>query len=55
MPKAKGPKTAGKNRHDPLHAQLKEDEVFSKYGKVSRPGKRSKQKRKADEEEDEVR
>lgn len=54
MPKTKSPKHAGKNRHDPLHAQLKEDETFSKYGKVSQPGRRSKQQTRRLEEEDEV-
>lgn len=35
-------KPSGKSRHDPLHIQLKEDEINEKYGNVSRPGKRKK-------------
>ena len=53
MPKATVSKKA-KSGLDPLHVQLKSDEVFSKYGKVSQPGKRSKQ-RKRGMEDDEVR
>ncbi|EPT03099.1 hypothetical protein FOMPIDRAFT_1047090 [Fomitopsis schrenkii] len=47
MPRAVKP--TGKTRHDPLHVQLGEDEVYTKYGRVSRPGKRRKSK---DTEED---
>lgn len=43
-------KPGGKQRHDPLHVQLKKDEIIEKYGTVSRPGKR----RKAVEEDDEA-
>ncbi|KAF8583972.1 cell adhesion protein byn-1 [Ramaria rubella] len=53
MPKAANSKKTKKNHHDPLHVQIKEDEVASKYGKVSRLGKRSK-KQTLDEENDEV-
>lgn len=35
-------KPSGKSRHDPLHVQLREDELHEKYGDVSRPGKRKK-------------
>ena len=53
MPRA--PKATGKTRHDPLHVQLGEDEVYAKYGKVSRPGKRRKSHapEEDDDEEDE--
>ncbi|KAH6915219.1 cell adhesion protein byn-1 [Coprinopsis sp. MPI-PUGE-AT-0042] len=50
MPRAQKP---SKPRHDPLHVQLDEDEVNSKYGRISQPGKRKKSKR-ADQDEDEV-
>lgn len=53
MPKAQ--KASGKTRHDPLHVQLGEDEVYVKYGKVSRPGKRRKDKDEEDEDNGEVR
>ena len=43
MPRAAKP--TGKMRHDPLHVQLKEDEIYEKYGNVSRPGKRKKSKK----------
>lgn len=49
MPKATVSKIGEKNRHDPLHVQLNKDEVVSKYGKVSKPGKRPK---KGDSDED---
>ena len=47
MPRAV--KSGGKQRHDPLHVQLGQDEILAKYGTVSRPGKR----KKALEEDDE--
>ncbi|GJJ07694.1 hypothetical protein Clacol_001899 [Clathrus columnatus] len=50
MPKAIAPKAGEKSRHDPLHVQLRKDEIDSKFGKVSRPGKRTK-KRGSDEDE----
>lgn len=53
MPKTTAPKKGDKSRHDPLHVQLNQDEVISKYGKVSKPGKRQK-KRNSDEEEQET-
>lgn len=37
-------KPTGKTRHDPLHVQLKEDEIYEKYGNISRLGKRRKSK-----------
>jgi essential nuclear protein 1 len=49
MPRAQKP---SKPRHDPLHVQLDEDEVNTKYGRISQPGKRKKSK-KADQGEDE--
>ena len=50
MPRA--PKPTGKTRHDPLHVQLKEDELVEKYGNVSHPGKRKKsRKSKTDDDE----
>ncbi|KAJ3526633.1 hypothetical protein NM688_g8236 [Phlebia brevispora] len=49
MPKAQ--KASGKTRHDPLHVQLGEDEVYAKYGKVTRPGKRRKSQAKDEDEE----
>jgi essential nuclear protein 1 len=54
MPRAQKP--SGKSRHDPLIVQLGEDEVKSKYGKISEPGKRKKSKKQAeaDEAEEEV-
>jgi essential nuclear protein 1 len=39
-------------RHDPLYAQLHVDETQTKYGRVSKPGKRTK--RQKDEESTEV-
>lgn len=49
MPRAAKP--TGKTRHDPLHVQLKEDELHQKYGVVSTPGKRKKS-RKADKDDE---
>lgn len=49
MPRSSKP--TGKTRHDPLHVQLREDEVHEKYGNVSRPGKRRKSRKAAEEEE----
>ncbi|KIJ26986.1 hypothetical protein M422DRAFT_216042 [Sphaerobolus stellatus SS14] len=60
MPKAPAPrKKYSKTRHDPiqhdpLHVQLKQDEVLETYGKVTRPGKRAKRTNKSDEENEEV-
>ncbi|KAH9843704.1 cell adhesion protein byn-1 [Rhodofomes roseus] len=48
MPRATKP--TGKSRHDPLHVQIGEDEVYAKYGRVSHPGKRSKAKGRTDED-----
>ncbi|OCH95873.1 cell adhesion protein byn-1 [Obba rivulosa] len=54
MPRAA--KATGKTRHDPLHVQLDEDELQQKYGRVSKPGKRTKSRTKetADDESGEV-
>ncbi|KAI0632996.1 cell adhesion protein byn-1 [Trametes polyzona] len=49
MPKA--PKASQKTKHDPLHVQLGEDEVYAKYGRVSQPGRRRKSKAKDDDDE----
>lgn len=52
MPRAA--KASEKQRHDPLHVQLKQDEQLEKYGKPVLPGKRKKARtQKTDEEEDE--
>ncbi|CAD6901613.1 hypothetical protein CF336_g6488 [Tilletia laevis] len=40
----KNPATAKGARHDPLHAQLREDDVIAKYGTVSAPGRRKHKK-----------
>ncbi|KDQ64987.1 hypothetical protein JAAARDRAFT_167803 [Jaapia argillacea MUCL 33604] len=50
MPRAT--KSGGKGRHDPLHVQLKQDELHEKYGSVSHPGKRKKPRRSEGDEED---
>ena len=52
MPKA--PKALSKAKHDPLHVQLGEDEVYAKYGRVSQPGRRRKSRAKDDDETGEV-
>nr|VWP00676.1 Chitinase [Ganoderma boninense] len=49
MPKA--PKAATKSKHDPLHVQIGEDEVYAKYGRISQPGRRRKSKTKDDDDE----
>ncbi|KAI8985004.1 cell adhesion protein byn-1 [Trametes punicea] len=49
MPKA--PKVPSKVKHDPLHVQIGEDEVYAKYGRVSQPGRRRKSKAKDDDDE----
>lgn len=49
MPRATKP--SGKSRHDPLYVQLGEDEQVTKYGKVTRPGKRRKSHAGQDDEE----
>ncbi|KAH7930048.1 Bystin-domain-containing protein [Leucogyrophana mollusca] len=36
---------SGKQRHDPLYAQLDEDELQAKYGRISQPGKRQKSRK----------
>ncbi|KAF5393617.1 hypothetical protein D9757_000408 [Collybiopsis confluens] len=50
MPRAT--KAPGKSRHDPLLAQLDEDEHQAKYGRISQPGKREKSSKKSVQEDD---
>ncbi|KAN0065226.1 snoRNA-binding rRNA-processing protein [Thecaphora frezii] len=58
MPRApstakKGSRGAPSQRHNPLHQELKEDELTSRFGLVSAPGRRSKQKSsKGDDDDD---
>ena len=56
MPKSV-PKSADKKyRHQPLHAEIDQDNDMAKYGRVSQPGKRRRSRKHEDEErEDEVR
>ncbi len=49
MPKA--PKAPTKSKHDPLHVQIGDDEVYAKYGRISQPGRRRKSKAKDDDDE----
>lgn len=51
MPKAPSKKIEA--RHAPLGAVLAEDELVQKFGRVSKPGKRVKNKGKGRAEEDE--
>jgi essential nuclear protein 1 len=51
MPRAQRPSN-GKSRHDPLLAQLDEDEANAKYGHISQPGKRKKSRRNSNIDED---
>ena len=51
MPRA--PKADSNKRHDPLHVQMNADELHAKYGSVSKPGRRKRESRE-DEEENEV-
>lgn len=39
-------------RHDPLLAQINEDELVEKYGRVSQPGKRTKSRKSTDAEDE---
>ncbi|KAG9078516.1 snoRNA-binding rRNA-processing protein, partial [Ceratobasidium sp. 370] len=41
----------GKARHDPLHVQLGEDEVYAKFGRVSNTGTRGKKRQDENENE----
>ncbi|KAF8974715.1 cell adhesion protein byn-1 [Flammula alnicola] len=50
MPRAA--KSSGKQRHDPLLAQLDEDEVEARYGRISQPGKRKKSRTSSNIDED---
>ncbi|KAG6918239.1 hypothetical protein DXG01_015832 [Tephrocybe rancida] len=49
MPRATA--KSSKSRHDPLLAQLDEDEVQAKYGRISQPGKRKKSRKSTGEDE----
>jgi len=51
MPRAQK-SSNGKSRHDPLLAQLDEDEANAKYGHISQPGKRKKSRRNSNTDED---
>ncbi|EIW82461.1 Bystin-domain-containing protein [Coniophora puteana RWD-64-598 SS2] len=46
MPRAQ---KAQKPKHDPLLAQIYDDETYAKYGRVSRPGKRKKSRTTVDD------
>lgn len=53
MPRAPSSrKPSGKNaqRHDPLHQQLREDELTNKFGRVSTPGRRKGKGKDSDDE-----
>jgi len=49
MPKAH---KSTKPRHDPLLAQINEDELVEKYGRVSQPGKRQKARKSTGAEDE---
>ncbi|KAG7096604.1 hypothetical protein E1B28_004021 [Marasmius oreades] len=46
-------KSSTKSRHNPLIAQIGEDELLAKYGHVSQPGRREKSRQFKDNSEDE--
>ena len=46
-------KSSDKQRHDPLHVQLKQDEQFDKFGKSALVGKRKKKAQTHEDNEDE--
>ena len=48
MPRTQKPTT--KSRHDPLHVDIAADDLYSKYGNLSKPGRRKKS-RHGDEEQ----
>jgi essential nuclear protein 1 len=48
MPRTQKP--TGKSRHDPLHVDIAADDLYSKYGNLSKPGRRKKS-RHSDEEQ----
>lgn len=52
MPRIQSKKSA--TRHDPLHHELSRDEDLAKYGRVSQPGRRNKQRRTGEDENREV-
>jgi essential nuclear protein 1 len=41
-----------KSRHDPLHRDIAADDLYEKYGNVSKPGRRKKTRRASDNDED---
>ncbi|KAG8936637.1 snoRNA-binding rRNA-processing protein [Tulasnella sp. 418] len=51
MPRASKPQS-NKPQHDPLYAELREDEKIAKYGKISQPGRRSKGKKRSKDEDE---
>lgn len=51
MPKATSTKKQQQPRHAPFVAQLAEEDLVQKFGRVSKPGKRAK---KGDDDEDEA-
>ncbi|KAI9449628.1 Bystin-domain-containing protein [Lactarius psammicola] len=51
MPRIQKPST-GKSRHDPLHVDIAADDIYAKYGNVSKPGKRKKSRLSKNDDED---
>jgi essential nuclear protein 1 len=51
MPKATSTKKQQQPRHAPFVAQLAEEDLVQKFGRVSKPGKRAK---KGDDDDDEA-
>ncbi|KAH8986300.1 Bystin-domain-containing protein [Lactarius akahatsu] len=51
MPRIQKP-SPGKSRHDPLHVDIAADDVYAKYGNVSKPGKRKKSRHSKHDDED---
>jgi essential nuclear protein 1 len=45
-------KSSQKSRHDPLHRDIAADDLYAKYGTVSKPGKRTKARRATEHDED---
>ena len=47
--------STGKSRHDPLHVDIAADDIYAKYGNVSKPGRRKKSRQsKHDDNDDDV-
>ncbi|KAI0299724.1 Bystin-domain-containing protein [Multifurca ochricompacta] len=47
------PKPTGKSRHDPLHIDIAADDIYAKYGNISKPGRRQKSRHsKEDDDQD---